>query len=109
MSHGRSLSNLDWETLYTIYDHKCYHFHPESPHIKGIKPTPNSDRALYYTLLTQAQEGRPRVTVEWYEALVYWKLYSQNRSGSKLAAGCFAPSMGPTGITTTRDPDPASA
>src|SRR5579862_4502710 len=82
MSHGRSLSNLDWETLYTIYDHKCYHFHPESPHIKGIKPTPNSDRALYYTLLTQAQEGRPRVTVEWYEAMVYWKLYSQNRSGS---------------------------
>jgi hypothetical protein len=75
------LSDFNWETLYTIYDHKCYNFHPDSPHLRGIKPAPTSDRALYYALLTHAQEGRSRITVDWYEAMVYWKLYSQNRSG----------------------------
>ena len=77
------LTSFDWTTLYSRYKAKCRNFHPNSQHLKGIQPTPMTDLCLYYRLLAQAvPERRSHLTVDWYEALVYWKLYSQYPSGS---------------------------
>lgn len=77
------LAGFDWLSLYSRYDGKCGGFHSNSRHLRGIHPAPTSDRLLYYELLGQAApDKRAQLTPDWHEALVYWKLYSQNPSGS---------------------------
>lgn len=46
----------------------------------------NGYRLLYYQLAASATpEARLSVTAEWYEALLYWKLYSQPAAVSNIA------------------------
>ena len=77
------LVGFDWNALYSRYDSKCKGFDPNSRHLKGVRVARSTDRLLYYALLAQAAPAeRGQLTSAWYEALVYWKLYSQNPTGS---------------------------
>ena len=74
------LFNFDWSTLYERYDQKCLSFRPDSEHLEGVNPRPASDRALYRHLLAVFQtstSGTGAVNIQDYEAMLYWKLYSQ--------------------------------
>jgi hypothetical protein len=73
------LGGFDWYTLYERYDAACKRFNPRSVHLSGVVPTPATDRELYYWLVQTAAPTsgkRPVLDKEWYQALLYWKLYS---------------------------------
>jgi hypothetical protein len=79
------LINFDWLNLYQAYDDKCRGFNIRAPQLQifGSKELnrPNSDRELYYKLLdlfSVEQRNSQAEPIRMYEALLYWKLYSQN-------------------------------
>ena len=78
------LHGFNWHTLCTLYDALCKGFCPNAPHLKGIKPCPQTDRQLYYILVEligseiRSQSG---IRLETYEALLYWKHYSNPLAG----------------------------
>lgn len=78
------LINFDWLNLYQAYDEKCRGFNIISPQLQifDLKELnrPNSDRDLYYKLLdlfSPEQRNSHAEPIRIYEALLYWKLYSQ--------------------------------
>lgn len=75
------LVGFDWTTLYRRYDAACRRFDPHSVHLEAVRPKAESDRSLYYRLLQIAAPDisgvRQAANIGWYEALLYWKLYSQ--------------------------------
>jgi hypothetical protein len=79
------LINFDWLNFYQAYDDKCRGFNIRAPQLQifGSKELnrPNSDRELYYKLLdlfSVEQRNSQAEPIRMYEALLYWKLYSQN-------------------------------
>lgn len=74
------LRKFNWHTLYNRYDALCKDFSPAVPYLAAIRPRPQSDRELYYCLLERIHSERNSpegITLETYEALLYWKYYSQ--------------------------------
>jgi hypothetical protein len=81
------LIDFDWKTLRDRYDAACKGFNSGSVHLSGVT-SKATDRALYYWLVqTAALNGgkRPVLDLRWYEALLYWKLYSSTPS-SKMTS-----------------------
>jgi hypothetical protein len=78
------LAGFAWGSLYSQYDRRCHRFDPQSQHLRGPYAGAARDRDLYYALLSSAENGFSTLTVEWYEALLYWKLYSQPAALSNL-------------------------
>jgi hypothetical protein len=80
------LADFDWRTIYARYDAACRGFDPNSKHLRGSYAKIPSDRLLYYKLeTTVALENRSQLDADWYEALLYWKLYSQRTLDSRIA------------------------
>lgn len=75
------LNSFDWQSLHSEYDAKCRGFDNKSVYLAAFEPDrPASDRALYYELLNVFSEEQRALATEpigIYEALLYWKLYSQ--------------------------------
>ena len=76
------LNSFDWSSLYHRYDDRCIRFDPTSPFLASLEvDRVKSDRSLYYELLNLFSEERRTSLTEpigIYEALLYWKLYSQS-------------------------------
>jgi len=80
------LKDFNWSSLYEQYDNRCRNFDPASDHLKAIAPSPKSDRELYYHLVRSIQpstEGR-EFSADLYEAMLYWKLYSNYQAIGNL-------------------------
>ncbi|WP_349606972.1 hypothetical protein [Cupriavidus sp. DF5525] len=78
------LANFDWPSLYRRYDETCrgYRSYSSLLAVFGSRP-PASDRALYYELINRFSPAESFSCVKplgIYEALLYWKLYSQGRA-----------------------------
>lgn len=74
------LRGFDWQMLYSRYDALCKAFSSDAPYLEVIQPHPQSDRKLYYCLLRRIGSERRSptgISLETYEALLYWKYYSQ--------------------------------
>ncbi len=81
------LDEFDWSRLDERYDALCTRFDPAAVHLKAFMPTPQSDRDLYYQIVRSVHAssgGRPRLSIDLYEALLYWKLYSQPAAVANL-------------------------
>jgi hypothetical protein len=81
------LHGFDWSRLHERYDALCVRFDPSAAHLKALTPRPQSDRDLYYRLLSIVHTpttGKLIVSIGLYEALLYWKLYSQPAAVSNL-------------------------
>jgi hypothetical protein len=71
------LDGFKWTTLHSRYDAACRGFNPNSGRLRGSYRV-HSDRYLYYELVGKsAPQERSKLDIDWYEALLYWKLYSQ--------------------------------
>ncbi len=85
ISMSDPLVGFDWRTVYLRYDAACKGFKSRSKHLSGVIPSTATDRALYYWLVQTAtlNDGkRPALDLPWYEALLYWKLYSSTPDSS---------------------------
>ena len=85
ISMSDPLVSFDWRTVYPRYDGACKGFESRSKHLSGVIPSTATDRALYYWLVQTAwlNDGkRPALDLPWYEALLYWKLYSSTPDSS---------------------------
>src|SRR5690242_8557782 len=74
------LVQFDWTNLYAKYDRLCSRFNPSVPFLERLTPHPESDRSLYYHLVERFSReltSANGLSVETYEAMLYWKLYSQ--------------------------------
>ena len=72
------IKQFNWASLYKAYDDTCKRFDPNAP--SWIWPRPGSDRELYYMLVDRVQRERKmigHIGLGTYEAILYWKLYSQ--------------------------------
>ena len=82
------LNGFDWSSLYRNYDNRCLGFDPTSVFISAPEvDRPKSDRTLYYQLVKLfSEERRNSITdpMGIYEALLYWKLYSQSTASYNL-------------------------
>lgn len=82
------LSSFEWSSLYRRYDNRCLSFDRTSVFISAHEVgRPESDRALYYQLIDLFSEGQRTSIAEpigIYEALLYWKLYSQGTTSHSL-------------------------
>lgn len=78
------LNNFEWSLLHSKYDERCRGFDNESKYISVFSDNlPSDDRALYYDLINAFSVEQRVITKEplgIYEALLYWKLYSQSTS-----------------------------
>lgn len=73
-------TNFDWSSLYGRYDATCKRYDAAAVSLRGLDEKPRNDRYLYYTLVKQARQDRAAagtIKLETYEAILYWKLYSQ--------------------------------
>jgi hypothetical protein len=73
------LRDFDWSSLYERYDAMCRRFNPAAVHLRIFTPKPQSDRELYYHLVERIRMTNERpsgLSIDLYEALLYWKLYS---------------------------------
>ncbi len=85
------LNNFDWPTLYEAYDTRCCGFNQGALKLgffdrKGLS-RPAIDRELYYKLVSIFSPENLHThaePIEAYEALLYWKLYSQKAAISNL-------------------------
>jgi hypothetical protein len=75
------LAGFDWKTLYDRYDAACHGFNRDSRHLQGVYAGTTTDRGLYYKLVETAVLERGS---NWYEALLYWKLYFQGSADSNI-------------------------
>lgn len=81
------LSGFDWKKVCARYDAACRGFNSTAPQLRGPYAGTPSDRALYYKLVSAAgQKHDAQLGAEWYEALLYWKLYSQPAAVSNMSA-----------------------
>ena len=87
------LRNFDWPSLYAVYDARCHGFDPTSRHLDVLQPDlPPTYRATYYRLIMALAERNKSIlaaqATALYEALLYWKLYSQGQA-NPLIWQCF--------------------
>jgi hypothetical protein len=81
------LHGFDWSRLYERYDALCARFRPSAFHLKAFPMRPQSDRDLYRQLVHSvhgSSTGKPELSIDGYEALLYWKLYSQPAAVANL-------------------------
>ena len=82
------LTNFDWSSLYRKYDARCIGFDKNSTFLATLgADLPNSDRMLYYRLrdlFSIKQRVALTDPISTYEALLYWKLYSQSTATYNL-------------------------
>jgi hypothetical protein len=81
------LREFDWSRLYERYDALCARFNSSVAHLRAFAPRPQSDRDLYYELLRSVHNSstrHPNLSIDRYEALLYWKLYSQPAAVANL-------------------------
>src|SRR5512137_2994072 len=82
------LNDFDWSSLYRSYDNRCSSFDRTSVYVSAPEVgRPESDRTLYYQLLNLFSEERRNSIADpmgIYEALLYWKLYSQSTASYNL-------------------------
>ena len=82
------LNSFDWSSLYRSYDNRCVGFDRTSVYLSAPEvDRPESDRTLYYQLIKLFSEERRNSIVDpmgIYEALLYWKLYSQSTAQYNL-------------------------
>ncbi|MEQ1526934.1 MAG: hypothetical protein ABL902_09015 [Gallionella sp.] len=82
------LNGFDWKSLYSGYDSKCLGYAKESVYLAAFGiDRPTTDRALYYKLIkafSKEQRALSNELIGIYEALLYWKLYSQSTSPYNL-------------------------
>ena len=74
------LVRFNWKSLYDDYDVLCRRFDPSAPFLYSLSPRPETDRSLYYALVERfahEQSSPTGVTIGTYEAMLYWKPYSQ--------------------------------
>jgi len=83
------LSNFCWSRLHTQYDKLCQSYLKKSQskhgqnYLHAVRPTPPTDRDLYYWLAGHfAAVRRASTVIGWasYLAMLYWKLYSTGTS-----------------------------
>ncbi len=105
------LSGFDWNKVCALYDAACRGFSSLAPQLRGPYAGTSSDRALYYKLVAAAsQRHRAQLGTDWYEALLYWKLYSQPAAVSNIngwmrsfAPGSLHTLLGAIPSTLSRD------
>lgn len=82
------LNGFDWQSLYSGYDSKCLGYSKESVYLAAFEiDRPTTDRVLYYKLVKAFSKEQRALSSEFigiYEALLYWKLYSQSTSPHNL-------------------------
>lgn len=91
------LANFDWTTLYPAYDRTCKRFDPQSSHLARLgSARPDSDRTLYARLIDffhpdsrQSENDLAGV----YEAMLYWKYYSQGTCTRNIGELATDPSI----------------
>lgn len=73
------LDRFDWTRLFVRYDLMCKGFSAEAEYLTGLDIRLETDRTLYEHLIGRCQNERSRneLSIETYEAIMYWKLYSQ--------------------------------
>jgi len=74
------LNNFNWDSLFDRYDSLCGSFNATVPYLAGVLSSANSDRELYDLVITSTQDDISRLntlSLQTYEAILYWKLYSQ--------------------------------
>lgn len=72
------LASFNWSTLHGDYDAICRGFDGSVEYLDTFNPRPVSDRELYYRLVERFSAERPKgIKIGTYEAMLYWKLYSQ--------------------------------
>jgi hypothetical protein len=85
ISMADPLVGFDWKTVCDRYAAACCGFNPTSQHLRGFYAGTDKDRFLYYKLVGAAVPGnRSQLGADWYEALLYWKLYSSRFSDSQI-------------------------
>ena len=75
-----NLQGFDWDTLYAQYDLTCKKYDPSVPYLYAFEERPPTDRQLYYALVGRVRSERSTeegLSIATYEAMMYWKLYSQ--------------------------------
>lgn len=86
------LTGFNWESLKDRYDEQCRvsgRFVPSASHLSTLANRPESDRELYYILLDRfASERQSGITLVTYQAMLYWKLYSQPFPFTKTGVLC---------------------
>jgi len=81
--------NFDWSFLYQRYDNTCRRFAPTSPYLYDITEKPKNDRYLYNSLVYKVNNERTMkgyIGLGTYEAILYWKLYSQPAATQNVCA-----------------------
>jgi hypothetical protein len=81
------LDGFDWASLHREYDARCVRYDSRSPHLACFgADRPGSDRELYYRLIYRySAPARAIDPVGTYQALLYWKLYSQPTAMANLS------------------------
>ena len=82
------LNGFDWSSLYRSYDSRCLGYDRTSVYLSTPEvDRPESDRTLYYQLINLFSEQCRNSIADpmgIYEALLYWKLYSQSTAPYNL-------------------------
>lgn len=82
------LNDFDWSSLYQNYDNLCPRYDRQSVYLFAVElDRPESDRTLYYQLVNLFSEERRKSIanpIGVYEAMLYWKLYSQRTSAYNM-------------------------
>lgn len=74
------LKGFNWQTLFEQYDELCGKFTVDVPYLRGPLSLADSDRMLYDLLIKAVREERSNsgsISMDTYEGILYWKLYSQ--------------------------------
>jgi hypothetical protein len=83
-------NNFDWSSLYQRYDATCRRFDPTSPYLYDFaEKLKNNDRCLYNSLVEKVSKDRSTkgyIGLGTYEAILYWKLYSQPAATKNICA-----------------------
>lgn len=74
------LNNFNWNSLFERYDSLCGSFNANVPYLSGDLSSAETDRKLYDLIIIATQNDINRLntlSLQTYEAILYWKLYSQ--------------------------------
>lgn len=82
-------NDFDWSSLYKRYDDTCRRFDPTYPYLYDLTEKPKNDRYLYNSLVKKVNKERTSkgcIGLGTYEAILYWKLYSQPAATMNVCA-----------------------